>query len=310
MTRALIELLKNPLWVEAIAKLAGAVLWPFITLCFGLLFKGEISSIFRRLKKGKLLGNELELGTELDAFARTTEIAQAEIYIPPSAPEGGPPTAPQIERSDSDIEKIVALAGDSPELGFIMLARKIEKEMKLLMAVGGHLKGKRMLAFQDMAEYLAKNAAVSENLKSSLNLFWDVRNKIVHAQGEIKVTREEVIRAVDIGLTVLSAIKAIPHELHVVAHPNVDLFQDQAGTVPVPGVKGLMLEATSPGRATKALRIYPTTKTWYRPGMAVTWEWNMGLVTGRCFYRDPTDGTIKSAWSSAAEFVGRDLDAI
>lgn len=302
------DLLSNPQLIEALAKLAGATLWPLVVLVLAALFKREISSFTRRIKKGKLLGNEFELAEELDNFAKTAEKAQQEIYVPPENEDlaGARNTAQEAEEGDT--EKVISVASENPEFGLILLARKIEEEMKRLLAMGGHLRGRRALSYRDMAEYLGKNAAVSENLRKSLEIFWDVRNKIVHGHSEI--TREDLIRTIDIGLTVLSAIRSIPHEKNIVAHPGADMFSDPEGNHPIEGAKALVLETTTPGGARKLHRVFPTTKTDYRIGMTVAWEWNMSNTWGQCYYRDPWTKKIKQAWSSAAEFVGRDLDAI
>lgn len=302
------ELLKNPEFIEAVAKLVGATLWPTVLLVLALLFKREISSFTRRIKKGKLLGNEFELTEELDKFAKVAEKAQSEIYVPsrdtiPNAIE----TAAQ-QASESDVEKIISVASENPEFGLILLARKIEVEMKRLLAMGGHLRGRRALSYRDMAEYLGKNAAVSENLRKSLEIFWDVRNKIVHAHNDIG--REDLIRTIDIGLTVLSAIRTIPHEKNVVAYPGTDIFADPEGNNRHEGVKAVILETTTPGGASKHHRVFPTTKSHYRAGMTVTWEWNMSITWGQCYYRDPWTNEIKHAWGSSAEFIGRDIETI
>jgi hypothetical protein len=302
------DLLNNPQLLEALAKLAGATLWPIVALVLALLFKREISSVARRIKKGKLLGSEFELTEELDKFAIAAEKAQSEIYVPPppTAAEGA--AASPVQATEGDVEAIIKLASENPEFGLILLARKIEEEMKRLLAMGGHLRGRRSLSIRDMAEYLGRNAAVSENLRKSLEIFWDVRNKIVHGHGD--VSREDLIRTIDIGLTVLSAIRTIPHEKNVVAHPGAEMFADPEGKHPLEGVKALILETTTPGGARKLIRVFPTTRTDYRPGMTVTWEWNTNLTWGRCYYRDPWTKEIKEAWRSSAEFVGRDIEAI
>jgi hypothetical protein len=298
----MLELIKNPLWVEAIAKLAGAILWPSVAFVLALLFKGELSSIIRRIKKGKFFGNEFELDQDLDRLVIVAEKAQQEIYIPGEVNEA------KNDVAEFAPEQVIGRFSDNPELGIIFIARKIESEMKRLLAVSGHLKGRKSISYPDMAEYLGKNAAVSENLRASLQLFWDVRNKVVHAHGQ--VSRDDLIRTIDIGLTILSAISAIPQERNVVAYPCVDLYRDSGCTQLTLGVKGVILETTSPGGATKSHRIFPTTKTHFRVGMAVSWEWNMDRILGPTYYKDPQSSELKKAWESSAEFVGRDLDSI
>jgi len=40
----------------------------------------------------------------------------------------------------------------------------------------------------------------------------------------------------------------------------------------------------------------------------VSWEWNMNNVWEAAWYRDPDTNEVKPAWSSSAEFIGRDLN--
>lgn len=293
--------------IDVMAKLAAAALWPIVLFVLVMLFKGEISSVIKRIKRGKVFGNEFELSEELDKLAKTAEKAQREIYVPPSPSE--PHAKPlQIESSEGDVEKIISIASDKSEFGLMLLAQTIEKEMKRLLAVTGHLGGRRSVSYRDMAEYLGRNSTVSDNLRKSLDLFGDVRNKIVH--GHDSVDKENLIRTIDIGLTILSAIKAIPHEKNIVAHPGADMFADQEGHQPIEGVKALILETMAPEVSNKLTRVFPTTKTHYRQGMTVSWEWNMDKIWDRCYYRDPWTSEIKKGWDSSAEFVGRDIEAI
>lgn len=297
-----------PQMIEALAKLASATLWPLVAIFLAVLFKGEVSSIVRRIKSGKVFGNEFVLGEELDRLAETVETATKEIPNPPSTITADGAEESRFKAIEKDEEKVISLASENPELGIILLARKIEEEMRRLLAISGHLGGQHSISYHDMAEYLGKNAAVSENLRKSIELFWGIRNKIVHGHRDIR--QEELIRTIDIGLTVLSAIRALPYSKSVVVHPGAELYADPEGRQPLEGVKALILEVISPGGASKTINVFPTTKTDYRTGVTVSWEWNMNKVWGECYYRDPETKEIKKAWHSAAEFIGRDIETV
>jgi hypothetical protein len=60
----------------------------------------------------------------------------------------------------------------------------------------------------------------------------------------------------------------------------------------------------------KSFRIYPSTKTHFKKGKQVAWEWDMSKTWGPLWYKDPQTDEMKSAWSSSAEFVGRNLEDI
>jgi hypothetical protein len=117
-----------------------------------------------------------------------------------------------------------------------------------------------------------------------------------------------VLRALDSGLTILRALRAIPHEVHVVYHPGVELFADAELTQQLPNVRGVILESTSPDGATTHLRIFPTTSRHFQKGKRVAWEWHDATTWGPAWYREPDTGETKQAWHSSAEFIGRHLD--
>ena len=130
-------------------------------------------------------------------------------------------------------------------------------------------------------------------------------NSIIH--GATDATDNDVFRALDSGISILRSLNALPNEVQVVYHPGVEIFSDAAGTKPIPDAKGIILEIILPGGVTKTLQIFPTTRTHFRKGKKVAWEWNMQQVWPAAWYRDPDTGAIKAAWRSSAEFIGRTL---
>jgi hypothetical protein len=138
--------------------------------------------------------------------------------------------------------------------------------------------------------------------------FWDIRNKIVH--GADDVNADHILRAIDSGMTILRALEAIPHEINIIYHPGVDVFGDEKCHEKIEGVKGLILETTSPGGTAKSRRIYPTTRTNYEKGKQVAWEWNMARTWNKAWYRDPDTKEIRQAWVGSSEFVGRHIEDV
>ncbi|MGE4260660.1 hypothetical protein [Shewanella sp.] len=301
----------TPELITAIAGLISSVLWPAVTIWLVHNFKVEISGLVKRVKKGKVLGQEFELSEQLNELTIKADKVRSEALINKTVTDA-PANSDDISqktRYESDIEKIISISSENEELGIILLSQKIESELKILMASGGYLAGKDNLSFSDMLAYLQRNAAVSENLVASIKIFWDVRNKVIH-RGHGKVERDNLIRIVDIGLTVLTAIRSIPHEINIVKYINVDIFNDAECKQIIEGVKAVILETHSPGRAQVNYRIFPTTKTHFSVGMQVSWEWGRTKQWGQAYYKDPADGLTKSAWSSSMEFTGRDLEKI
>jgi hypothetical protein len=86
------------------------------------------------------------------------------------------------------------------------------------------------------------------------------------------------------------------------------LYSDPEGKNVLTGVKGLILESTSPGGATKRHAVFPTTRKHFKRGQRVAWEWHNQNKYGPSWFRDPDSGEIKQAFAGAMEFIGRDLN--
>jgi hypothetical protein len=189
----------------------------------------------------------------------------------------------------------------------ITLSAAIEKEARDLVAIRGHLKGRTHLGLKDALTEISTTVGLPQHITGSLQQFNDVRARIVHGQG---ATEDDVLRAVDSGITILKALQAIPRETNVVWHPGVIIYSDPELKSPIPGVKGVILETTSPGGAQISKRIFPSTKDWFEIGKRVSWEWCLDKKWDKAWYRDPGTSEIKTAWLGSAEFVGRPLDNI
>lgn len=152
-----------------------------------------------------------------------------------------------------------------------------------------------------------KTYGLAAHVPSSLHHFWDIRNRLIH-KGE--GTDEDILRAIDSGLSILRALQAMPREINVVYESNVQVYSDEGLTLSLTDVHGVLLETHSPGGVSKTFHIYPTSLDHFRKGKPVSWEWNMSLVVGPAWYRDTVSGKAKQAWLSSAEFIGRHLDEL
>ncbi len=284
-------------------KAIAALLWPAIAIFFLWHFRGEIARILRRLsqiRRGKLLGQEIELGEQLDELKASSEAAQAETAraIPPTKD-----AAQQIDPSEQFEEQLLRDAATSPKVKLMLLETEIEKRLRRLLAATGwsHIS---VAPIADAIDQLRAQGTLPSNVSGSLKLFLEVRNKILHGYG---VNDEDTLRAIDSGFGVLKAIDAVPAEVNIVFDPGVDLYSDPECRNRLPDVKGVILEVTSPNGVSKKFRIFPTTRTHFVKGRRVAWEWSFDRTWGETWYKDPTTGEVKPAWKSAAEFIGRDL---
>jgi hypothetical protein len=103
-------------------------------------------------------------------------------------------------------------------------------------------------------------------------------------------------------------LRSIPLEIHVVRHPDVELYSDSEAKHVLQGVRVLILESTSPGGASKRQSVFPTTRTHFKRGQRVAWEWCNENKYGSSWFKDPDTGEIKQAFFGSVEFVGRDLN--
>lgn len=289
MTKTTFELMSD--LITSLAQL----LWPIVVFMLILFFRKELSGLLSRLKKGKILGQEVEFEQSVKSFSQSVEKAEKEVPV-------------MISATDDSITKILDESAKDPKIGILHLASEIEKELRVLMAsMGFLLQHSYQSALQAMTIF-EQRGALPKHTMSSLKIFWDLRNRAIH-EGPTE-NKENIIKVLDIGLSLLKTIQAIPHEVNVVYHPGVNVYSDKECQQIVKGVKGLILKTISPGGSITSFRIFPTTKNDYVKGKQVAWEWNLSKTWGECWYIDPDSGEKKYAWTSSGEFIGRHIDEI
>lgn len=283
----------------------GSLLWPLLAFAVFLAYRKEIRSLLRRVRRGKLLGQEIELEESLDKLEASAKQAIVEVAAAPT-PAPQIPGKGQTNQDDTSVERIIEQAAQSPKAALLLLASEIERELRLLLASTGWHGGRRAIGLKQGFELLGQTESLPRHVANSLRLFSDMRNRLVHGGA---ASDDEVLRALDSGLTILKALREIPHEVHNVYRAGVELFTDPELTQSLTDVRGIILESTSSGGA-KQLRIFPTTKRHFQKGNRVAWEWNDGKVWGPAWYRDPDTGQPKQAWQGSMEFTGRQLDEV
>jgi len=307
----------------------GALAWPLVIGFALYLFREEFRDLIRRIRRGKVLGQEITLDRSLDELHQvTTTLAESP---PPAlsrpstsgdqvARESVGPNdhdknliegelAPQAARDAELIREILEEASRSPKVGLILLASTLEGQMRRLLA--GY--GRAQLigpGLERLADTVTGAANVPHGFLEAVRQFAAVRNQIVH--GGQGVSDDEVLRAIDSGITLLQWLQAVPREINIVYHPGTEVFADAEGKVKRDGVLAIILETTSPGGAVKTRRVFPTTRTHFIKGREVAWEWNMNAQVqwGESWYRDPDTGEIRQAWGSSMEFIGRHMDQV
>lgn len=283
------------------------LLWPLFAFTALFVFRPQIADIALRLKKGTFLGQEIELNESLILLNKSaTSIEQEVAALPPLQINESPNEEKQLQE-EHVVRDIISEAAHSPKTALILLASELEKLARQLLACTGQLNGRRFVPVIQAIAELDKNYGLPRHVPSSLKLFQEARNRLIHG-GE--GTDEDILRAIDSGLTILKALQAFPREINVVYHPGVDLFANSELTDPILNAKGIILETLTPGGATKSRRIFPTTRTHFKKGHQVAWEWNMQNIWEKGWYRDPDTAEVKVAFMGSAEFIGRHLDEL
>lgn len=290
---------------ELIVALA-TLLWPIVTLIVILVFRKDLTALLARVRKGKLFGQEVELDPAILELQEAVREAEQELPEPAARPQE---LLQRVQELDRDSKEVLDIASRDPELGIIKLALTLEREVRLLAGSLGQLEQKRHVSLLQAFLVLVEKGYVPKHIAESLRSFWELRNRIVHGRGD--ESEKNIRRVLDSGLVLLKTIRSIPHEINVVAHPNVELFSDADCTFRIDDAVGVLLNTTSPGGAEVSKRIFPTTRrNYYQVGKRVAWEWNLARTWGRTWFIDPESGERKQAWISAGEFIGRHVEDI
>lgn len=285
--------------IAALISALSALLWPVLGFTIICIFKSEIKELLGRLKKGKLLGQELELEPALKELqSNAVAVAKEVDALPGKASQTG-------SHDEVEVTEILKHATASPKAALVLLSAAIERELRECMAGLGFFQGRnRIIVSEAVRELSLRTGNMPEHLADSIKNFIAVRNRIVHGRDS---TSDEVLSALDSGIMILRSLKAIPHQTHTVYHPGVPVYSDSEATVLLPGAKGVIIESTSAGGIKTKRRIFPTTKTHYKKAQTICWEWNEQATWGPAWYRDSDSGVVKEAWTSSCEFVGRGL---
>lgn len=292
-------------------KAIAALFWPILGFVVVFLFRVEIAKAVGRIKKGKFFGQEVELSDELAELQQTATKASEEVASLPQAEidqvtgEIGKDTS--IVNEEDSIKTIIKEASHSPKTALILLASEVEKEARQTLASIGKLKGARKFTLSQIINELDSHYGLPKHVASSLRMFWDTRNKIIHG-GETEVGN--ILSAIDSGVTILRTLKSLPRETNWVHHEGVPVYSDPDCKHEIPNVKGVILRTESPSGARVFYRIFPSTKSHFKKGKRVAWEWSFENTWSDVWYRDPETSEVKPAWSSSAEFIGRNLEDI
>lgn len=280
----------------------GSLIWPIFALIVFFSYRQEFRLLLRRIRRGKLFGQELELEDSLRALDTSAKAAVVEVAALAKSSEETL-DAERQPSADEAVQKILEGAARSPKAALLYLGSEIEREMWRLLASTGWHGGERVLGLRRGFELLLKAKALPPHVLQAALLFGSMQNRLVHGGA---ATDDDALRAIDSGTQILRALRAIDYESHVVVRTGVPLFSDEGGNDRLEGVTGLILESAGRGRAPRR-QIFPTTKTHFITGKEVAWEWGNKSFK-RAWYLNPESGKVEIAWFSSAEFTGQHLE--
>jgi uncharacterized protein YutE (UPF0331/DUF86 family) len=279
------------------------------TLTSIIVFRTDIHKLLGRLRRGKFLGQELELGEETQKVERQVEAAeQAEPAKPLLDPAKDTfSQLSNLQAADERVQHFLIEASQDKLLALLRIWIEIEQQVRTIVATNGFLESSSRQSVREYVKVLAQNKIVSQETADSIANFYELRSRLVHGRVGKTYRESELLALIDSGLRLLEILRLVPRQTYKVS-AVVPFFSDPAATVRVEGARAVILE-TTPSDGGHVYAAYPTTKA-YERGQMLSWEWNMRKVWGRSWYKDPQSGETKLGWDSAAEFVGRPLETI
>lgn len=193
--------------IQAIASLA----WPCVVITVVRWFRPEIRNVITRLKKGKLLGTEIELNelqvkseqaTEKVILAHLSARQEGQTINAASTVDG----AKNVAAVENAVEEVLREAARSPKLGLMLLAAKLERAAREAAEAAGLAGTGRYTAYNWIKSLVIANLLPREGAEAFV-LFLNVRNRIVHGQD---AEDADIARAIDSGVQLLKILIAIP----------------------------------------------------------------------------------------------------
>ncbi len=282
----------NDILIEVI-KIIPGILWPILAITLIIVYKTDIKNILKRIKKWTILWNDFELTEQIDALQSNIKDSNKSI-----------PTTPNKATNQASLFKIESI--NNPKLALIYLATDIERELNDILYSTWWSTMTNIWNLRDGLNFLKNNWSISISIASWIDIFLDIRNKIIHSKEPVQ--DDEILRVIDIWVSLLNALESIPREINVVYMKDVQLFADLELKDPVNFWNWIILETMSWWKILKSHRIFPTTQTNYVEGHKVSWEWWFENQWWETYYLNPITKKAELAWSSSVEFKGRDIE--
>jgi hypothetical protein len=210
--------------VADLISATASLLWPIIAFTVISWFRPELRALLSRIRKGKFLGQEIELD-ELQASTEeavaTAEETAEKISAATGVADGTSSASAQGARTDEkieidaaqdEIEEVLREASRSPRIGLILLSSKMERAARdLALAIGLNVGRRGGAPLSLLIRELVQAEQITRQDANALGLFNQVRNQIVHGHD---ADDNEVARAIDSGTRLLRLLLSTPRPPH------------------------------------------------------------------------------------------------
>ena len=191
--------------------------WPLAMLTIVSWFRPEIRAVLSRIRKGKFLGQEIELD-DLQAKTEAAEAISSRIVSATGSAAGTSSATAEGARVEAaentgagaaqdEIEEVLREASRSPRIGLMLLSAKIERAARDLATDIGLDVSRRPVPLGSLIRQLAQAEQLTFEDAEALNLFNHVRNRIVHGHD---ADEDEIVRAIDSGTRLLRLLLSRP----------------------------------------------------------------------------------------------------
>jgi hypothetical protein len=280
-----------------IIRAVAALAWPVVLGIFLWRFKRELAGLLGRIEEARVAGSHFKFRRDLDRLNKSAQEAVDSVR----GTESTTVVEPEVPAA-----VVVALETPNPRAGLIMLAAELERRVRTLAAQMGMLYANpNVWRGRPVTSNTLRLFDLPSAVLTAVDEFRQVRNRIVHGG---HASDDEVLRAMDSAVMILDALDHVQREINTVYAADVPLYADADGRTELEGVRAVILRTVDSSDPTKeTFRVFPTTRTHFRTGEPVAWEWGSDRSWGESWYRDPDSGEIKYAFTSSAEFIGTPL---
>jgi hypothetical protein len=186
----------------------ASLTWPVVTLAIVNWFRPEFRAILARIRKGKFLGQEIELD-ELQAKAEVADSKvemRAGAMVDANGELDGSVTLSREVAQDA-VEEVLREASRSPRLGLMLLAAKIERAAWELAETNRANVPLRTLSLRELIRTLVQFEQLPSEVGGALDLFYEVRDDLIHSHD---AEDNEIARAIDSGTRLLKFLLSRP----------------------------------------------------------------------------------------------------